>query len=220
MNKGIAFALILSVLILNTSFSQTSQIPEVGKAMPNFVLNNITHYKTTKAALEDFKGKWLFLDFWFQGCAACIQSFPSVNAHYKKFKDSLNWVLVGLNDQKNNKGTQAFYEKLRAKRNLEMPAAYDSVLSEKWNIYSMPHIVIVNPKGIVHSITSGRDMTSEKIEKLLRGENVTFYPKDIDRPDFKPDDSVSVANATSDKMLYRSVLSAWEGRNATSRNRN
>lgn len=184
--------------------------PEVGKPMSDFFLANVTHYKSQTATLSDFKGKWLFLDFWFQGCTSCIQSFPSVNAHYKKFKHKLNWVLIGLNGGKYNKNAQEFYEKLRAKQNLEMPVAYDSVLNELWSINSMPHIIIINPQGIVHSITGGRDITSEKIERLLNGENVSFYPKEIERPEFKVDDTVSITTS-SDKIFYRSVLCTWNG---------
>jgi peroxiredoxin len=185
--------------------------PEVGKPMPEFFLNNITHYKSTTASRSDFKDKWLVLDFWFQGCTACIQSFPSVNAHYKKFKDKLTWILVGLNDQEHNKNAQVFYEKLRAKQGLEMPVAYDSVLNKRWGIHSMPHIIIVNPQGIVHSITGGRDITTEKLERLLQGEDVRFYPKDIERPKFTVDDTVSVADTSGNRVFYRSVLCAWNG---------
>jgi peroxiredoxin len=185
--------------------------PEVGKPMPDFLLTNVTHYRSTTATLSDFKGKWLFLDFWFQSCSSCIQSFPSVNAHYKKFRDKLTWVLVGLNDQERNKNAQVFYEKLRAKQGLEMPVAYDSVLNKRWGIHSMPHIIIVNPQGIVHSITGGRDITSEKLERLLKGEDVKFYPKDIEGPKFTVNDSVSVANTSGNRIFYRSVLCSWKG---------
>lgn len=183
--------------------------PEVGKPMPDFVLHNVTHYKSNTASRADFKGKWLFLDFWFQGCMTCIQSFPSVNAHHKKYKDRLTWMLVGLNDMR-FKNTQQFYEKLSAKQGLEMPSAYDSVLAKQWNIYSMPHIFIIDPEGIVRAITGGRDLTSDKIERLLSGEDVAFYPKDIERPDFVVN-LASAKETTGGKMLYRSVLCEWNG---------
>lgn len=137
--------------------------PQVGNPMPDFTLNNITHYKTKSASLKDFKGKWLFLDFWSPQCVTCIQTFPKVNAYQKEFKAKLTWVMIGLKNEKFYKDIEEFYEKMRAKQKLEMVSAYDSALAKQWDVPSLPHIIIVNPDGIVHSITSGSDMTREKI---------------------------------------------------------
>jgi thiol-disulfide isomerase/thioredoxin len=205
-------AILFSLGLLFKSFAQQHH-PEVGKPMPNFVLVNIKHYKTTKASLNDFKGKWLFLDFWFTGCSNCIKSFPKVNAFYSEFKDQLTWILVGKNDTKYNKGIEILFEKLRVKQNLQIPAAYDSVLTESWEIHSMPHIIIVDPEGIVRFITGGRDITSEKIEDLLDGKEVSFYPKDNDYTEFNAEQTSAIdkVDASDKKIMYYSVLSKWNG---------
>jgi len=187
--------------------------PEVGKPMPDFTLNNITYYKTKRVSLKDFKGKWLFLDFWFSHCAACIQSFSKVNDLHKQFRNELNWIMVGLNDVKTNKGIQTLYEKFRAKQKLEMPSAYDSILADKWGIHSMPHIIIIDPLGIVRFISGGQDITAQKIRDLVNGKNVSFYPKDRERTEF---DAKKLMNTTNnneadDKLLYRSILTKWFG---------
>lgn len=204
------------VLTMSTSFSQladnSNAPPEIGKPMPDFTLD-VHYFKTKSVSLKDFKGKWLFLDFWFEGCGACIQSFPSVNSHYKEFKNDLTWLMVGLNSSK-FKGTQTLYEKLRVKRNLEMPVAYDSVLVTKWNIHSFPHIIIIDPTGIVHSITSGRDLTRDKISQLVRNEKVSFYPKDA----VEPPKSVlksGINNYKTESILFHSVLTRWAGEKQT-----
>src|SRR6187399_2066730 len=119
--------------------------PQIGKPMPEFTLNNITHYKVKKASLKDFKGKWLFLDFWYSGCAACIHSFSKVNEIHKQFSNDLSWILIGENDSKYNSNIRELYEKFRLKQGLEMPSAYDSILIPKWGVYSFPHIIIVDP---------------------------------------------------------------------------
>jgi thiol-disulfide isomerase/thioredoxin len=187
--------------------------PQAGKPMPEFLLNHVTHYETRKASLKDFRGKWLFLDFWMQGCGTCIQSFNHVNILSQAFKSELNWVLVGLNEHKNNKNVERFYEKLRAQKKLEMPSAYDSVLFKKWEIRSMPHIIIVDPSGIVRFITDGRDLTRAKIRDLFDGKKVSFFPKDIERPIFNP--MVTAGGPRSlkpnDSTLLFSMLTRWNG---------
>src|SRR5260221_7153547 len=189
MTIRIFFTIVVLSLISVLSWAQKSlpsdsAKPEVGKPLPDFTLNNVTHFKKRKVSSNDFRGKWLFLDFWFTGCTACIHSFRKVNAFHKEFKNDLNWVMVGINDTKHNKGIQELYEKLRIKQNLEMPVAYDSVLSEKWDVHSMPHIIIVDPSGVVRYITGGRNITAEKIRYLVNGKEVSIYPKGIVSPDF------------------------------------
>ena len=49
----------------------------------------------------DFKGKFLFVDFWATWCAPCIASIPKLNEYHKKFGDRM--VVVGLSDETENK---------------------------------------------------------------------------------------------------------------------
>lgn len=209
------FLLQVALIALYSCRAQHHQdvtMPEVGKPMPDFTLDNITHFSTPRASLMDFKGKWLILDFWFTSCAACIHSFPKVNIIHKEFKRELNWIMVGLLDHE-YKNTRALYERIREKQKLEMPVAYDSALFARWNIHSMPYILIIDPDGIVRFITGGRDLTSEKIKDLLAGKKVNFYPKEINRSEFVPsEDAVKEKTDTlSSNLLYRSVVRKWAG---------
>lgn len=183
-----------------------AQVPEVGKLVPDFTLSHITHFKSTKASAQDFRGKWLFLDFWTTHCVVCIQSFPKVNTYYKEFSDRLNWMMVGVNDRAHNARIVEVYEKLAASKNLEMPSAYDSVLAKQWDVPSYPHIVIIDPEGVVRAITDGRDMTAKKISDLLEGKDVKFFPKNRKYIEFDPD-----YTPADEHLLFRSSISKWNG---------
>ena len=205
--KNIIFSFV-SIAISITALTQAVSQPKVGKPMPDFNLNNIRNYKVNQATLESFKGKWLFLDLWSYSCTACIASFPKVNELQKKFSNDVQFVLVGYNSQRYNKGIEKLYERVSTRFNLEVAAAFDSVLFERWDIASVPHIYIIDPEGVLRFITGGRDMTSEKIQQLIEGKEVSFYSKDIDldRPDF------DVAAITGkNKLLYSSTLTEWNG---------
>jgi thiol-disulfide isomerase/thioredoxin len=179
--------------------------------MPAFNLNNLNYYKTTHTSLSDFKGNWLVLDFWISSCTSCIRSFPKVNAIHKKFKNQLTWIMIGVNDNKHNKNIQNVYEKFRNKYQLEMPIAYDSALAKAWNINSMPHIIIVNPAGLVYSITGGRDLSEEKIQDMIDGKEVSFFPKNNSSVDFDANKVSGNISYSANDLLYRSVLMKWNG---------
>lgn len=206
----------ITILCLTISSVATAKqqheptIPEIGKPCPEFSLDRVLHYSKSAVKLSDFKSKWLILDFWTNGCVTCITSFPKISKLQAEFKDRVQFLLVGKNDKSFNSNIEQTFEKVRAKQGLNLPVAYDSVLMGKWDISGVPHIVIVDPQGIVRHITSGRDMTSDKIAALVNGEPVTFFPKRTDRQDFDPDNA-GLPGSSESKVLYRSVLTAWNG---------
>lgn len=191
---------------------QDSVKPEVGKPCPEFTLTYVKHYTKREVTLTTFKGQWLFLDFWFTGCTSCIQSLPKINKLQNEFKGKVQFLMVGMNDHKYNRNIESVFEKLRKKQGLNLAVAYDSTLGPRWQIYSMPHIVVIDPKGIVRYITSGNDLTMEKISDLLEGKPVTLSDKEIKRPDF--DDNLvnkSQDKFPREKIVCQSLLTRWNG---------
>ncbi len=209
----IAYTIAL-LIFFQTSYAQDSYpkpddiIPEVGKPMLDFTFYNIEHPKKSKVTLADYKGKWLFLDFWYRGCKTCLTSLSKVNDLQQHFKSKIHFLMVGVNGEMMfGNGIRPLYERLRERSNLQLTVTYDSIWNTRWNIYSFPHIVIVDPNGIVRAITTGEDMTVEKINDLLSNEEVSFLPKDVERPSFDP----VLTSLSNDSLLYRSQLSHWSG---------
>lgn len=190
-----------------TSVDRASRIgdtqPQVGKLMPDFELHDVRYFNKKQVTLSDLKGKWVFLDFWFSGCASCIASFPEVNKFQAQYGNDIQYILVGLND-KNNKSIGDLYERFRKKFNLELAAAFDSSLIIKWGIRSMPHIFIIDPNGVLVAITDGRDITAKKIQQLIKDENPVFYDKTKERRFFE-DFTVLDTNIIYRSKLYKFV---------------
>lgn len=180
--------------------------PQLGAKIPEFLLSPVKYYRTTSVSNEQLKGSWYVLDFWFSACAPCIQSFPKVNEFHKAFKDRLTWIMVGLNHKK-YKNAEAFYERIRQKQNLEMPVVFDSLLAARWEIHAMPHLIIVDPAGIVRHITSGQDLTKEKIASMLDEKPVIISRKDKIAPEF----NASTLDEKPSSILYRSLITRWNG---------
>lgn len=207
---ALAYILLFPIVTLTAQSSDLpSSHPKVGQPMPDFVLKRVDYFSKTEATLEDFRGKWLFLDFWFPGCVSCIKAFPKVNQLQAAFKDEIQFVMVGLNSRM-HRHVERVYEGLRKKMGLNLVVAYDSVLVETWQIYSMPHIIVVDPQGIVRYITSGVDLTSQKLERLLEGEHITLKPKDSDVTAGQMTKSLCLGGFDS-ASLYESHLMHWTG---------
>lgn len=205
----VCILLIPLIIARGQSYGLTASHPRVGEPMPHFVLNRVDYFAKTQATPEDFRGKWLFLDFWFPGCVTCIKAFPKVNQLQARFKDEIQFVMVGLNSRL-HRHVERVYEGMRKKMDLNLVVAYDSILAETWGIHSMPHIIIVDPQGIVRFITSGSDLTNEKLEGLLKGEDISLKPKDTGVEDDRAGTNVNL-RASDSLSLYVSRLTPWTG---------
>ena len=205
-------------LIIFNCFSSHSycQQPEVGKPMPDFKLGRVLNYKNSEASLQNFSGKWLVLDFWESGCVPCIKKFPEINDFQAHFKDQIQFVLVGAADKTIKEGNWnnmpaliGLYERISKKQNLNLVNAYDSVLWNKWDIGSYPTIYIVDPKGVLRYITEGRNMSIQKLQLMLDGENPDFSAKMNERQSFDVDSVLESVGADS-SVLYFSILTKFK----------
>lgn len=187
--------------------------PIVGKRCPNFHFDDVRHFSKSDVSLSDFRGKWLFLTFWFKGCSTCLKFLKTADMFQAEFPTDIQFLMIGVNDHSYNRNIEQLYEKLRLKQDLKLAVTFDSVLIKKWGIFSMPHIVVVDPQGIVRVITDGRDMTVNKIKDLVVGRKVTFYLKDMENGRFEPGRFLN--GDLSNNLIYSSILTKWSGENST-----
>lgn len=71
-----------------------------GKIAPEF---SIIDTKGDTVSLDDFSGKIVLLDFWFTGCAGCIQMVPALKKVEKYFSNNPNVVFLSVSIDKDKK---------------------------------------------------------------------------------------------------------------------
>lgn len=189
--------------------AQNISSPQVGKALPDYKLNDIRYSDRQEAWLSEYKGKWMFLELWFSGCPLSIKSLPVANELYKEFGKEMNFMLVGCTDPKTcfGDGLRDLYGRLQKKMNLEIPCAFDSLMTLKWNIWGLPRVFIIDPNGIVRIETDASGLTKERIRALLDGEQVSFPP--AQGKDNPPEFTLGIEKNRA--FLYNSTLMAWKG---------
>lgn len=62
-----------------------------GKALPHFELQDLEGNKIT---LSDLKGKPSLLNFWFTGCAPCIEEMPILNNIASQYENKVNFIAI------------------------------------------------------------------------------------------------------------------------------
>lgn len=116
-----------------------------------------------KFKLSEHKGKVIFLNFWFIGCAPCMGEIPELNKIYTTFKDS-NVIMLSLSPnsiEQLNKFISG--KKYKPIEQIKYPIVPNSKKIENtYNIYSHPTTILIDKKGIVRLVHSGTSMQSLK----------------------------------------------------------
>lgn len=189
--------------------------PEVGKPMPDFALQHVTHWRLPTASLQDFRGKWLVLDFWAAFCLPCMKSFPKINSLQEQFKDRIQFVLVGKYGKyagSDLQETKEMYEKLRERWGLNLVAAYDedgALSSQQLGIWSVPFYIYIDDEGIVRAMGQGENLTEERLQSLLDQGDLPADPSPRGlHSEFDPSELILVDGngGENSNFLLRSVL--------------
>lgn len=204
----------ISTLIIAISvFTLTKAQPKtqadsfvIGKPCPAIILNNIKFYTKKAVKVSDFKGQWLILDFWSKYCSSCIASFPATNRLQKQFAGKVQFMLVGYEDREQQ--MKPLFTRLSSRLGLNLPCSFDSLLCQRFNIYSFPQIIAVDPQGIVRAWVS--EIDSNAIVDLLSGKGVELskpkrVPFDYDQPLL-----VNGNGGPDTAFQYRSMLAVYQ----------
>lgn len=113
----------------------------------------------------DRKGKFVLIDFWATWCPPCRKAIPELNAFHKKFGDKL--IIIGISDEPEDK------VKSMASPKIEYFSALDTQARTKkaLDVTGIPHVIILDPQGIVRwegfPLLEGYELTEKVVAGIL-----------------------------------------------------
>ena len=112
--------------------------------------------------IPDMKGKFVALDFWGTHCGPCISGFAHVNELHRKYKDKIAFIASTTNEAPEDvygfeKAPIEFYSMMQKAK----------AWNDDYKIVGIPHMIIVDPKGIVRFSGNGHDVTDEMLQDLF-----------------------------------------------------
>ena len=117
-------------------------------------------------ALDQLKGKVVYVDFWASWCAPCRKSFPWMAEMQKKYGPS-GFTVVAVNVDKKRPDAEKFLQ--------STPAAFTVVYDPAgttptaWNVKAMPTSYVIDAKGNVAMVESGfKDENIAELESRIK----------------------------------------------------
>lgn len=136
----------------------------IGKMAPDL---EMTDPAGNPLGINQFKGKYLLVDFWASWCGPCRAENPNVVAAYNKYKDK-NFQILGVSLDKD----KSSWEQAIKKDGLTWPQMSDlkfweSTAVETYKFDGIPFNVLIDPKGkIIATSLRGQDLENKLAEVL------------------------------------------------------
>lgn len=132
------------VTYLKQRSAHQSRVLKPGDKAPIFFLSDL---RDSLVSLTQFKGKVVYLCFWFATCGGCIHEFPFENQLVTQFKDE-PVEIVSICTLTHPDQWRATIKKVGLKtRNLLANSAWQKLLEEKYAISVYPHYVLIDADG-------------------------------------------------------------------------
>ncbi|WP_295117392.1 TlpA disulfide reductase family protein [uncultured Chitinophaga sp.] len=136
-----------------------------GAPAPDFEIKDLAG-NTVK--LSDFKGKYVFIDFWASWCAPCIAQVPHMKEVNEKFKNK-NFLFMGVSLDTKHEGWEKSVKKNELNwLNVSNLKGWAEPVATLYGVRAIPSNVLIDPDGNVVANDLAGDALIKKLEELLK----------------------------------------------------
>jgi thiol-disulfide isomerase/thioredoxin len=122
-------------------------------------------------SLDNFLGKYLYIDVWATWCKPCIEEFPFLENLKKHFKEENDLQIIAVSIDKDFKKWSNFITEKKM-NGLQFHAAPDADFVKFYDIGALPRYILIDKKGNVISPSALRPSDTgiiNKIEDIIKG---------------------------------------------------
>ena len=125
-------------------FITANMATNIGATTPNFRAKDILG---EEISISDFKGKYLFIEFWSTSCGPCLQATPYIVEMYQKLKgDNFEILSIAINERNGDHLRKVITNKKMVWRHINDK---DGEIKSKYGVQALPECILIDPNGKV-----------------------------------------------------------------------
>lgn len=118
-----------------------------GTESPKFV--DYENYDGTKTSLDDFKGKYVYIDLWATWCGPCKKEIPFLKEVEKAYHDkNIAFVSISM-DRKNAYNTWRKMIEEKEMTGVQLYSNEDKEFPLAYNVTGIPRFILIDPQGVI-----------------------------------------------------------------------
>lgn len=139
---------------------------KVGSLAPTFTLKD-SNEKTV--SLDDFKGKYVLIDFWASWCGPCREELPYVKELYKRYHQQGFEIISITKDEKSDLWKKAITkEKIESWTHFSL-LENQSTIDKEYFVNGIPHKLLIDKNGIIIGKWKGSgEINKHDLQYLLK----------------------------------------------------
>lgn len=119
-------------------------------------------------SLQDFKGKYVLIDFWASWCAPCREANPELVKVYNQFKDK-NFTILGVSlDSKKSSWEKAIQKDQLSWSQISDLKGWNSNPAATYGVEAIPANFLINPLGKVIAMDLAGNELAGKLDSIFR----------------------------------------------------
>lgn len=131
-----------------------------GTTAPDFILPMPNGYRVQ---LDEFKGKYVLLDFWASWCPDCRKDIPAVKAMYEKYGKNVVFIGVSFDTDRDRWAKCVADNGMTWRQVSELKRMREAKIAQTYGVQWIPSMTLVGPDGKVVLST----VVLERMEKAL-----------------------------------------------------
>ena len=133
-----------------------------GQESPKFV--DYENHNGGTNSLDDFKGKYVYIDLWATWCAPCKREIPYLKEIENKYHDkNIEFVSISI-DKVNAYETWKKIVVDKALSGVQLFAKGDSSFAKALIVSSIPRFILIDPNGYIVEADAPRPSSGELID--------------------------------------------------------
>lgn len=136
-----------------------------GKVSPKF--KDLENFKGGTTSLDDFKGKFVYIDVWATWCKPCLAEIPALKELEEEYKGK-NIEFVSISTDKPNKH-KAWKDMIASKEmtGVQLYAGEDQSFMQAYQVSSIPRFIFIDAEGNIVNANAPRPSNKEAVKQLF-----------------------------------------------------